>query len=70
MLLRWSESPPEHTLAEGDYWEFSTKGLSHRLHSPACTHRPRTSRVDAAVGQLAERRNREVSGQDATLLSR
>jgi hypothetical protein len=38
ILLRWSESSAEHTLAPEDYWDFSQKGLSHVCPR---THRPR-----------------------------
>jgi hypothetical protein len=34
MLLRWAESSPRQSLADEDYWEISTRGLS-----VVCTHK-------------------------------
>ena len=41
ILLKWNEASPREVLAEGDYWSFSTKGLSVVCRHPNGPHRTR-----------------------------
>jgi hypothetical protein len=60
-LLRWEEAAPQsRAAAEGDYWDFSPKGLTRK-----CPHRGAHLPKDgapAARSKAATGRNREVSG--------
>ncbi len=41
MLRKWEETTPTRTLADGDYWEFSRKGLRQVCTHVDRPHRPR-----------------------------
>ncbi len=41
ILLRWNETPPKRALDDGDYYSFSTKGLSAVCPHPKGPHRSR-----------------------------
>jgi hypothetical protein len=60
MLRRWEETTPKRTLADGDYWEFSRKGLSHECpHNPS--HRPPAA-TPTAFGKQTASGKQEDSG--------
>jgi hypothetical protein len=63
MLLRWSEGSSEHTLAEGDYWAFSPKGVSYICTHPKRPHRPKEGeRAEPKSDHKPDRRDRKASG--------
>jgi hypothetical protein len=63
MLLRWNEGPSEHSLAEGDYWAFSPKGVSYVCTHPKRPHRPNEGeRAEPKSDQKLDRTQRKGSG--------